>query len=149
MSTRSVVDTLVEDPRLESRLARRMMIAAFWLPWIACTYLAFAPSPPDPVFRISDVLLHGFAFSYLTFALSLAHHARRWVRTAAWMFAYGVTIELVQSFEPQRSAEWKDLLVDLFGIGIGVVALKLMGAQIESLVQWLADTAGRFLPQRQ
>ncbi len=92
------------------------------------------------------MLLHGFAFSYLTFALGLAHYPKRWARTVAWMFAYGAAIEIVQSFEPQRSAEWMDILVDLVGIGIGVVALKLFGAWIESLVHWLAATVARRSP---
>ncbi len=92
------------------------------------------------------MLLHGIAFSYLTFALGLAHHARRWVRTAAWMFAYGAAIELVQSFEPLRSAELKDMFVDMAGIGIGVAALKLIGARVESLIHWLADAVARWLP---
>ncbi|MCZ6642403.1 MAG: VanZ family protein [Gammaproteobacteria bacterium] len=127
-------------------MARLTMLSAFWIPWVVCTYLAFAPSPPDAVFKVSDVLLHGFAFSYLTFALSLAHHAKRWVLAVAWMIAYGVAIELVQSFEPERSAEWKDILVDVAGIGIGVVAFRLFGGQIESLVNWLADTVAGWLP---
>jgi len=127
-------------------VARILMLSAFWVPWVVCTYLAFAPSLPEAVFRVSDVLLHGFAFSYLTFALGLAHHAKRWVMAVAWMIAYGVTIELVQSFEPERSAEWKDIMVDLVGIGIGVVAFRLVGGQIEALVNWLADTVVRWLP---
>ncbi len=147
ISTRFVVDTRLDPQQDPSSLAVLLMRSAFWLPWVACTYLAFAPSPPDAVFRISDVLLHGIAFSYLTFALGLAHYARRWVRAAAWMFAYGAAIELVQSFEPLRSAELTDMLVDVAGIGIGVVALKLIGARIESLVHWLADTFARWLPE--
>ncbi|MCZ6617297.1 MAG: VanZ family protein [Gammaproteobacteria bacterium] len=127
-------------------MARMLMRTAFWLPWVACTYLAFAPSPPDTVFRISDVVLHGMAFSYLTFALGLAHRSGNWVGTVAWMVAYGAAIELVQSFEPQRSAELKDMLVDVVGIGIGVVAFKLFGARVVSLVRWLADTINRLLP---
>lgn len=121
------------------------MRTAFWLPWLMCTYLAFAPSPPETVFRISDVVLHGFAFSYLTFALGLARDGKRWLPAAAWMLAYGVAIELVQSFEPERSAELKDLLVDMAGIGIGAIALKLFGAWTESLVRWMALTATRWL----
>lgn len=120
--------------------------SAFWLPWVLCTYLAFVPIPPEAVFRVDDVLLHGIAFSYLTFALGLAHHDRRWLRTAAWMFAYGATIELVQSFEPQRSAELKDMLVDVAGIGVGVVTLRLIGAKVESFVHWLADAVSHWFP---
>ena len=119
------------------------MRAAFWLPWLLCTYLAFAPNPPESVFRISDVLLHGLAFSYLTFALGLADHGRRWLWAVAWMLAYGFAIEFIQSFEPERSAELKDLLVDMAGIGLGAVALHLVGGRIESSVTRLARAVTR------
>ena len=36
------------------------------------------------------------------------------------MLAYGITIELIQSFEPARTAEFKDLLVDAIGILLGL-----------------------------
>ena len=137
-----------QDPQQESRMARMLLLFAFWLPWLACTYLAFAPSPPDAIFRVSDVLLHGIAFSYLTFASGLAHHARRWLPTVGWMIAYGVAIEFVQSFEPERSAELKDVLVDVVGIGIGIVALRLIGLEVDNRVHWLADAVARWLPAR-
>ena len=36
------------------------------------------------------------------------------------MLAYGIAIELVQSFEPTRDAELKDVLVDVVGILLGL-----------------------------
>jgi VanZ family protein len=100
---------------------------AFWVPLAICTYLALTPSPPDAVFRISDVILHAFAFCYLTFALGLAMRAPRLPVVALWMLGYGMFIELAQSFEPARSAEIKDLLVDAVGIALGLGLLALLG----------------------
>ena len=115
---------------LAEQVAVGLLRFGFWIPLTICSYLAFAPSPPEPLFRISDVLLHGFAFAYLTFALGLAHHAPRWWQTGAWMVAYGVMIEVVQSFEPERTAEFKDVAVDCLGIAAGLVSLWLIGERV-------------------
>ena len=66
-------------------------------------------------------MLHASAFTYLTAALWFAHHGgdRGW-KPAAWMLAYGIAIELIQSFEPTRDAELKDVLVDVVGITLGL-----------------------------
>jgi VanZ family protein len=108
-------------------LAGSLLRVGFWLPLAICTYLAFAPSPPDAIAHMSDIVLHGFAFAYLTFALGLAYRSQRWWQTAAWMIAYGLAVEFVQSFEPQRSAELKDLGVDCVGVALGLGALALAG----------------------
>jgi VanZ family protein len=115
-------------PRAAERAAALCCSIAFWLPLAGCTWLALTPSPPDAVFRVSDVVLHALAFAYLTFALGLAHRRLRWWSLAAWMLAYGAFIELAQSFEPARSPELKDLAVDLLGIAAGLAALALVGA---------------------
>jgi VanZ family protein len=100
---------------------------AFWVPLAGCTYLALTPSPPEAVFRVSDVVLHALAFTYLTFALGLAHPRLGWPALTAWMLGYGAFIEVAQSFEPQRSPELKDMLVDGAGIVLGLVVLALAG----------------------
>jgi VanZ family protein len=106
---------------------RICLLAGFWMPLAVCTYLALTPSPPQAAFRISDVVLHTFAFSYLTFALGMAHRATRGPVLVAWMLGYGLLIEVLQSFEPARSAELKDLLVDLAGSLAGLGLLRLLG----------------------
>ena len=109
------------------RAARFCLTAGFWVPLALCTWLAFTPSPPEAVFRVSDLLLHGFAFAYLSFSLSLAHHLSA-VRVALWMLGYGVLIEVLQGLIPERTPEFKDLLVDGAGIAVGLVAARLLGA---------------------
>lgn len=115
---------------LAENVASTLLRVGFWLPLAVCTYLAFTPSPPETMFRISDVLLHGFAFTYLTFALALAHSLRRWWQTGLWMIAYGLIIEFVQSFEPERSAELKDVVVDCVGIAVGLGGFWLVGDRV-------------------
>ncbi len=119
---------------------RVILLGGFWLPLLACTYLALAPSPPDPIFRFSDVLLHASAFIYLTFALMLAYADKALWQTFAWMLAYGVFLELVQSVEPDRSAEFKDIFVDVGGIIVGIGLGRFAADTVRGLIR---DIAGR------
>jgi uncharacterized protein YfiM (DUF2279 family) len=112
---------------LADRTSRLCLQIAFWIPLTICTWLALTPSPPDAVFRVSDVVLHGAAFAYLTFALGLAWPAAGLWAMAGAMFGYGALIEAVQSFEPARSAEVKDLLVDVAGIVTGLLLWNVFG----------------------
>ena len=102
-------------------LPRWLIVVGFWIPFAFTTYAAFAPNGVPMPFVVSDVVLHGCAFTYLTAALWFAHHSadRAW-KPALWMMAYGIAIELIQSFEPTRDAEFKDLVVDAVGILLGL-----------------------------
>ena len=132
------------------RIANALYRFSFWLPLGVCTYLALAPNPPEhPVFQLGDVILHAAAFTYLTLALMFASatsrpwHARSWwvraARTFAWMLAYGLLLEFVQSFVPERDAELKDLAVDALGILAGLLIARLMVDPVRSLVGRLLD----------
>jgi VanZ family protein len=100
---------------------RWLILIGFWVPFVFTTYAAFAPEGVPMPFRVSDIVLHACAFTYLTAALWFAHLSTNngW-KPAAWMLAYGIAIELIQSFEPTRTAELKDLLVDVIGIALGL-----------------------------
>jgi VanZ family protein len=117
MSSRSAADTA----------ARASLQIAFWIPLAICTWLALTPSPPDAISRFSDVLLHAFAFTYLTFALGLAWPGLRLRWVAGWMLAFGVGIEIAQSFEAARVASLKDVVVDAAGIAAGLLLLVALG----------------------
>ena len=141
------------------RTVRVLCQVAFWAPLALCTYLALVPEPPDnPVFRLSDVILHAAAFTYLSFALLLAQSARPVPRNAALagnerprgelyfstfglMLAYGVFLELVQAFVPERSAELKDLFVDAIGIAVGLLLARFLAVPLlraaQRIVAWL------------
>ena len=104
---------------------------AFWLPLAICTYLALMPGSYPEAIQFPDVVLHVFAFTYLTAALVLAHFdidrnpltrtfRILWV-PATWMFFYAVAVEVAQAFTPDRRAEILDLLWDTIGIGVGQV----------------------------
>lgn len=121
--------------------AKLLIRAGFWIPLLICTYLALIPEPPEhPVFRVSDLVLHAGAFIYLTLALVIGQQGRGntdgqiYLRSLLLMLAYGLFIELAQSLVPQRTAELKDLLVDLLGIGIGLVAARIAARRVDELV---------------
>lgn len=81
------------------------------------TALALMPAPEVPVTTLWDKLDHWLAF--FTLAL-LAEHAFPgqpfWRRIAPWVLAYGVGLEIVQWFTPDRHGHVMDVLAD--GIGI-------------------------------
>lgn len=114
----------------------------FWVPLTVCTYLAVVPDPPEhPVFDVSDVVLHAAAFTYLTLAFALTRYGRDprlYARAFVVMLAYGLLLEAVQSLVPERNAELKDLVVDLFGIGFGLALAHLTAKPI-------FETASRLL----
>lgn len=126
--------------RSPGRVVRWLFRTGFWIPLAVCTYLALVPDPPDlPVFKLSDVVLHAAAFSYLTLAFTLMRHGhghghdrpgRIYVGAFVAMLGYGIFIEVVQSMIPERSAELKDLLVDLVGIGIGLAVAHVVARPV-------------------
>ncbi len=120
-----------------------LLSVAFWIPLAICTYLALVPSPPDvQLFRLSDVLTHTFAFTYLTFALRLAFPGVSALKAGGLMLGYGVLIEIVQSFEPERHAELKDLAVDLGGIALGLLLARLLAAPVRRAALKLLGAVG-------
>ncbi len=146
------------------RLAVLTCRLGFWLPLVVCTYLALVPEPPDnPVFRLGDVILHAAAFTYLTFAFLLVDTARFpdsvrqpgigldraiALRALLAMLGYGIFLEVMQSLIPERSAELKDLAVDLLGIALGLLLAALLARSVASLLQvvirWLTGILVRW-----
>jgi len=102
--------------------------------------MALAPNPPEiSAFKFTDVVLHAFAFTYLSFAMRLAYERRSLLQTFVVLFAYGLLIELVQSLEPERTAELKDLLVDVAGIGMGLLLAGFGADPVRSLIRRIFD----------
>jgi VanZ family protein len=109
------------------RLPRWLVLTGFWVPLAGATYAAFAPHGVPMPFRISDIVLHAAAFTYLTAALCFAYFANgAWWQSTPWMIAYGIFIEVVQSFEPTRDAELKDIAVDVVGIALGLALYRFV-----------------------
>lgn len=68
----------------------------------------------------SDKLAHFVIFLVLTVWFSGQYSLRSWWRMALGLLIFGVAIELCQRLTSSRSAEWLDLVADVFGIAVGL-----------------------------
>jgi len=103
--------------------------SAFWACIVGILVLALAP-PSTPMPGTGwDKSNHVLAFATLAF---LAHKVwpERTLLILLGLLAYGALIEVLQSFTPNRYAEWSDLWAD----GLGLLA----GELLARLVWWLA-----------
>jgi len=99
----------------------------FWGPLLFATYMAFTPISHVITPSMGDKKLHLLAFTYLSVALWWAYP--RWGASyfaAVMLVTYGVCIEVIQAFIPNRFASLSDLLADCIGIGIGLGVVHLV-----------------------
>lgn len=99
---------------------------AFWLCLAAVLTLSLLGQVPEAVPTTGwDKTNHllGFAALGVLGCLGYARHVG-WVM--AGLMAYGGLIEILQSFTPNRFAEWGDLLADTLGLAIGWVLAQLI-----------------------
>lgn len=108
------------DAPLLLRIARVLLLAA--VPGVA--WLAFDPHPPPAADTGWDKSNHALAFGVMAMLAWAGYPgpARRPLQVTAWLMAYGVVIEVVQSRIPGRSGEWPDLIADAAGIALGLAA---------------------------
>ncbi|CAN5479932.1 hypothetical protein BH09PSE5_BH09PSE5_04090 [soil metagenome] len=91
---------------------------------VAITWLALVPAPPEQLSTGWDKANHALAFAALAFTGRLAFPGS-WRRAIAAAFAamtFGGLIEIAQLFLPGHSSEWADMLADLIGVVIGLLA---------------------------
>ena len=112
--------------RFTDTVRRVVVKAAFWIPLALCAAAALSANPSGAVASLSGSVAHSIAFAYLAVALFVAHF--RSGPTAAvvlWLLAFGVLIEVAQTFIDGRSGDLLDVAVDAVGIAIGCVAYQL------------------------
>ena len=97
---------------------------AFWLSVLAVLVLALLPGRLPLPSTGWDKSNHALAFLVMAILGRRAHPRRM---AALWwgLFAYGGLIELLQSFTPDRLAEWGDWLADCVGLGLAWSAMWL------------------------
>jgi VanZ family protein len=91
---------------------------AFVVCAVAVLVLALMSTPPPAITTGWDKSNHLMAFGVMTW-LGCKALPHRGVPLLLGLLAYGALIEILQSYTPNRSAEWVDLLADGFGIAIG------------------------------
>ena len=112
----------------EYQRTSQLIKLGFWLALAFASYMAFAPPKAIPSIQISGFFLHAVTFTVLTYGLRMAYLPKAWLAASLWMLAYGVAIELGQSFTPGRVAEVLDVVVDVAGIALGLLAYRYTGA---------------------
>jgi len=131
--------------RCDRRVWRHVSgLVLFWLPfviWMAIVFwLSHQPSLPHPAREhgvsdyVFDYAAHALTFALLTvLGFRAAAFRPTWLplwlaepstRTAGVFSAmYGLSDELHQGFVPGRHAKLSDWLADLFGVGLGILAI--------------------------
>jgi len=93
--------------------------------FLAITYLAIQPSSIVLVDSFNDKIKHILAFFVLTVGL-LRYWRLSWPLTAVVLLAFGVGIEIAQSFIPGRTATPWDVLANGFGFLLGWGCMQLL-----------------------
>lgn len=92
------------------------------------SWFAFAPDPGGTGMAHIDKVKHLLAFGALGFAAALAGHnqSQRLQRVMLALLAYGLFIEVVQSYLPSRRGDWQDLVADAAGIAAGMTLVAVL-----------------------
>ena len=94
----------------------------FWVMCLGIFILAILPNNSSlHTFPEADKVLHAIAFAGLSFIGCLAYPVRIF-GLAIFLVFLGGAIEVAQGYTPSRSRELFDLLADLIGISLGMLA---------------------------
>ena len=99
---------------------------------IAIEYLATATFKIKPIQNSWDKANHFFAFLALYVTLSLGYTQMPLKSKVLLLLAFGIQIELVQAFLPNREFSLLDIVADGLGILVGIVVLKCYTAVVYS-----------------
>jgi VanZ family protein len=104
----------------ERRVLWRALLAVLL---VAITWLALVPAPPKAITTGWDKSNHALAFASLAFSSVWAvwQRPRQWGWLVVALLAYGVGIEIAQSFLPPREADVRDVVADGVGIALGLL----------------------------
>ena len=94
----------------------------FWVLCLGIFILAILPNNASiHAFPEADKVLHAIAFAGLSFIGCSAYPVRIFI-LAVFLVVLGAAIEVAQGYTPGRSRELFDLLADLIGISLGMLA---------------------------
>ena len=97
----------------------------FYICLVSIEYLATTTQEIKPLEHTWDKANHFIAFMTLYVLLSLAYRHLSVVMKIALLLAFGMQIEIVQSFIPGRDFSGFDVVADSVGITIGIVVYYL------------------------
>ena len=108
-------------PINKDQFLRHIYQATFFMTLLVIEFLATATVGVESVALGWDKLNHLFAFMVLYILFSLAFRDLSIVLKVLLLFAFGLQIEIVQSFLPPREFSSFDVAVDMVGIVLGVL----------------------------
>ena len=93
---------------------------SFFISIILIFYLSLIPASELELFNalsfIGDKISHGVIFFYISILGMFCDFKIKYYIFMAIIFSFGLTIEIVHYFHPNRYFEWVDLLANSFGI---------------------------------
>jgi VanZ family protein len=107
-------------------ISNRHWLWMFWTCVLAILVLSLLPLSPQLPTTGWDKTNHLLAFSVLTILGNQAYRGRT-LMLLLGLLTYGGLIEILQSFTPDRMAEWADLLADGLGLAVGLVLRIMLG----------------------
>lgn len=118
---------LAVEPQRSQAIPLLAWRLAFGLCMLAILVLALMPTDVPIPSTGWDKSNHLLAF-FVMALLGLRAYPGRTMAVLTGLVAYGVLIEVLQSFTPNRSADWQDIVADSVGLVVGW-GTQLLGRQ--------------------
>jgi len=111
-------------------LSRNQFKILFFITVFYILYMALTPSTGSFLnFKNSDKVLHASAFFVLSFLLNRASSSiEKRIRNMLSLLAFGILIEILQSFTGYREVSFGDVVADLVGILLFQLTYSLLKA---------------------
>ena len=104
---------------------KRLYRLIFFLSLLIVFYLSIVPAAAIPNIAaldfLSDKLIHGLIFLFLSFVGLKCHFSISKIFLLTMIFSFGLTIEVIHYFHPYRYFEIADLVANLIGILVALV----------------------------
>lgn len=102
---------------------------------LGITFLSLKPPAGGVEIKVNDKFGHLLAYCVLTVNAGLLFSKKHWLFVALAAFSFSALMEYLQGFVPGRSVDWKDLVANAMGTGIGLLVLLLLKEKILSLLR--------------
>ena len=106
---------------------------SFWAGVVALSIVSVTPREHLPTISLDvwDKLQHVIAYGMLSGLGAQAYTAKKnLVHLFLGLVALGGVLEVIQQFVPNREAEFGDAIANAVGVGIGLVAIDLVGRAV-------------------
>ncbi len=104
----------------------KISAAFFFIFLIAIEYLALAPAQIKLIENSWDKANHFIAFAALYVTLHFGFYRLNLGAKVAILLAYGIQIEIMQSFVPNRYFSMLDIVADGIGIVFGILLARIL-----------------------